>query len=98
MTKRVQPAEPDGITTIVIYSEDLLHDSLPQPDDMPYSEAYTEEDELWAQLENISLSDDELAAIDTLSLGRRKELPEDEDEVYWSQVDDIGALLDGELL
>ncbi|KIP08550.1 hypothetical protein PHLGIDRAFT_375976 [Phlebiopsis gigantea 11061_1 CR5-6] len=49
VTNRLHSIEPDGINSILMYPEDLLRDPPPQPDDMPYSESYSEEDELCSQ-------------------------------------------------
>ena len=91
MPKGVQPIEfkPGGINMTMIYAGDLVQDPLPKPDHpgVPCCEVDPEEDELWAQLGDVSPSDKEILASGVL-----------DDEDFWSYFEDISLLLDGMLL
>lgn len=94
MPKDVQPISFPLVDAQVGDPEDLVYDPQPEPDDIPHKDAYSEEDELWAQLEDISLTDEDLDAVDQARDGLKASQLEDE-ESYWSYFEDISLLLDG---
>ena len=89
MPPDVEPIDPDGINTIMLYAEDLSRDPEPQPDELPDYDPDPADDELWDEFDEPS--EEEIRVVCDVE-------EKNEDDSMWSNFMDIEFLLDGKLL